>query len=102
MEAVSLHCQSAHQGKRSPAPSGISWLSLVSLDLLVVCRRYDAKVSGGRWRVERSWRESTRLVWQFGEYTALIPANVSVTVVDAVVMSYFNEIRRNISASSCL
>lgn len=87
MEAVSLHCQSAHQGKRSSAPSGISWLSLASLDLLVICRRYDAKVSGGRSRVERSWRECTRLLRQLGEYTALISVNASVTVVDAAVMS---------------
>lgn len=48
MEAVSLHCQSAHQGKRSPAPGGILCLSLASLDLMVIWRRYDAKVAGRR------------------------------------------------------
>lgn len=31
-----------------PAPSGILWLSLASLDLLVMWRRYDAEVAGRR------------------------------------------------------
>lgn len=45
METVSLCCQSAHQGKCSPALSGILWLSLASLDLMVIHRRYDEKVA---------------------------------------------------------
>lgn len=43
MEAVSLYCQSAHQGKCSSALSGILWLSLASLDLMLICRRCDKK-----------------------------------------------------------
>lgn len=43
MEAVSLYCQSAHQGKCSSAFSGILWLSLASLDLMVIRRRCDKK-----------------------------------------------------------
>lgn len=41
METVSLCCQSAHQGKCSPALSGILWLSLASLDLMVIRRKCD-------------------------------------------------------------
>ena len=43
METVSLCCQSAHQGKCSPALSGILWLSLASLDLMVIRERCDKK-----------------------------------------------------------
>lgn len=45
METVSLCCQSAHQGKCSPALSGILWLSLASLDLMVIRKRCDKKVA---------------------------------------------------------
>lgn len=45
MEAVSLCCQSAHQGKCSSALSGILLLSLASLDLMVICRRCDKESS---------------------------------------------------------
>lgn len=45
MEAVSLYCQSAHQGKCSSAFTGILWLSLASLDLMVIRRRCDKKRS---------------------------------------------------------
>lgn len=41
MEAVSLRCQSAHQGKCSSALSGILWLSLASFGLMVIRRRCD-------------------------------------------------------------
>lgn len=43
METVSLCCQSAHQGKCSPALSGILWLSLASLDLMVIRTKRDKK-----------------------------------------------------------